>query len=272
MIVDEMTNSISWVDQHCHLSDATAAEAIEEAAAAGVSTLIDVGCDVNGSQACIARAERFPNVWATAGVHPHEADGGIDGLADLLGHPRVVGVGECGLDYHYMHSEVEAQRRVFAEQIDLANANDLALVIHTRDAWPDTFEILESAGVPVRTVLHCFTGGPAEAERALAMGLVISFSGIVTFPSAPEVREAAAMCPPDRYLVETDSPYLSPVPLRGKKNRPVNVAVVGTAVAEIRGVSVGTVARETSATARWLYGLAEEHSLTQHPGGPNDGA
>ncbi len=252
---------MSWVDQHCHLADVTVDEQIIEAVAAGVTKLVDVGCDVAGSRLCINRAERFDMVWATAGVHPHEADNGTDGLESLLDHPRVVGVGECGLDYHYMHSEKAAQRRVFEAQIELAHRHELALVIHTRDAWTDTFNILESTGVPPRTVLHCFTGGPDEAERALAMGMVLSFSGIVTFPSAPEVREAAVLCPADRYLVETDSPYLSPVPLRGRKNRPANVAVVGAALAEIRGVTPSEVARQTSATAEWLYSLEEGRAV-----------
>ena len=143
---------------------------------------------------------------------------GIDGIEALLAEPEVVAVGECGLDYHYDHSPRDVQREVFAAQIALAHAHDLALVIHTREAWDDTFDILAAEGVPERTVFHCFTGGPDEARRCLDLGAYLSFSGIVTFPTADDVRAAAALCPLDRLLVETDAPYLAPVPHRGERN------------------------------------------------------
>jgi TatD DNase family protein len=248
---------IRWTDQHCHLSPETADEHVAECNAAGVLRLIDVGTDVASSRRAISMAARFDGVWATAGVHPHDADGGIDGLEALLVEERVVGVGECGLDYHYDHSPRDAQRTVFAQQIALAHQYGLALVIHTRDAWDDTFDILRAEGVPERTVMHCFTGGPAEARTCLDLGAHLSFSGIVTFPSAPELREAAALCPADRYLVETDSPYLAPVPHRGRTNRPALVPVVGAMVADVRGVDVAEVADETWRNAARLYGLGE---------------
>jgi TatD DNase family protein len=248
---------IRWTDQHAHLDPATADEALAECREAGVLRLIDVGTDVESSKRAIAMAERFPEVWATAGVHPHDADGGIDGLEALLAHERVVGVGECGLDYHYDHSARDAQRRVFADQIALAHLHGLALVIHTREAWDDTFDILGSEGVPERTVMHCFTGGPDEARTCLDLGAHLSFSGIVTFPSAPELREAAALCPSDRLLVETDAPYLAPVPHRGRRNRPALVAVVGASVAATRGEEVATVAAITWRNAGTVYGLHE---------------
>ena len=244
-----------WFDQHCHLPDAGAAEVVAAALAAGVVGMIDVGCDVAGSIAAIERANGLPGVWATAGVHPHDATGGIDGLERLLAEPAVVAVGECGLDYHYMHSPAELQRQVFADQIALAHRHGLALVIHTREAWDDTFDILGSEGAPERTVFHCFTGGPDEARRCLDLGASLSFSGIVTFPSAAELREAVAVVPDDRLLVETDSPYLAPVPHRGGPNQPALVGIVGACVAGVRGVSPESTAELTRTNAERLYRL-----------------
>ena len=245
-----------WIDNHCHLPvGPEAADAVAEARAWGVTRLIDVGTSVAHSAEAINRASRFEGVWATAGVHPHDASNGIIGLAELARSPEVVAIGECGLDYHYLHSPATAQKEVFALQIRLAHELDLALVIHTRDAWSDTFDILGDEAVPPRTVFHCFTGGPDEARRCLDLGAVLSFSGIVTFPSAADVREAAAMCPSGRFLIETDAPYLAPVPHRGRPNRPALVTVVGAAVSAARGEAVESVAAETWATASELYRL-----------------
>lgn len=249
-------NAVTWTDAHCHLDPGpAAAEAVAAAREAGVTRLIDVGCDVAGSRAAIGVAAEHEGVWATAGVHPHDAAGGIDGLEDLLGEPKVVAVGECGLDYHYDHSPRETQRAVFAAQIRLAIEHDLALVIHTREAWEDTFAIFGSEGVPPRSVFHCFTGGPAEAERGLALGVSLSFSGIVTFKTAPEVRDAAFICPLDRLLIETDAPYLAPVPYRGKRNHPAWVTHVGSQIAEVRGRPVEEVAAATVANTDRLFRL-----------------
>jgi TatD DNase family protein len=194
-------------------------------------------------------------VYATAGVHPHEASGGIEGLEALLAEPEVVAVGECGFDLHYEHSPRDAQREVFAAQVELALAHDLALVIHTREAWAETFDVLAVTGVPERTVFHCFTGGPDEARRCLDLGGYLSFSGIVTFKTADELRAAAALCPRDRLLVETDSPYLAPVPHRGEPNRPALLPLVGAAVAAAQGVSVEAVAEATWTVAASVYRL-----------------
>ncbi|MGH9187876.1 MAG: TatD family hydrolase [Acidimicrobiales bacterium] len=249
---------LRWTDHHCHLpADPTErAVDIEVARAAGVTRLVNVGVDVASSAEAIATARPDLGIWATAGVHPHEASGGLDGLADLVAAPSVVAVGECGLDYHYDHSPRDVQGRMFAAQIALARFHDLALVIHTREAWEDTFAILASAGVPGRTVFHCFTGGPEEARRCLDLGAHLSFSGIVTFPSADDVREAVRLCPPDRLLVETDSPYLAPVPFRGQRNEPANVALVGAAIAETKGMAVSDLAEATWLTAERVYRLA----------------
>jgi TatD DNase family protein len=201
-----------------------------------------------------------PRVWATVGLHPHEAAQGVDEVAALLdramaeGNPPV-GVGECGLDYFYEHSPREAQRAAFAAQIGLAHHHDLALVFHDRDAWDDLFDVLAAEGVPERTVLHCFTGGPTEARRCLDEGMFLSFSGIVTFKNAAPIREAAVLCPLDRLLVETDSPFLAPVPHRGKRNEPGNVALVGTFVAELKGVEASIVAATTTDAARRAFGI-----------------
>jgi TatD DNase family protein len=144
---------------------------------------------------------------------------------------------------------------VFAEQIALANARGFALVIHSRDAWDDTFAVLADVGIPARAVFHCFTGGPDEARRALDIGALLSFSGIVTFKGAPEVQAAATLCPLDRMLVETDSPYLAPVPHRGQTNRPAWVAHVGQHIADLRGIAIADVAAETTANARAVFAL-----------------
>ena len=249
---------IRWIDDHCHLErDPEGADAqVAAAAEAGVARLITVGCDVSQSADYVAVARRHPGVvWATAGVHPHDASGGIEGLEELLAEPEVVAVGECGIDLFYEHSPRDVQRDVFAAQIALAIAHDLALVIHTRDAWPETFDVLAAEGVPERTVFHCFTGGPDEATRCLDLGAVLSFSGIVTFPSATDLQAAAARCPLDRLLVETDSPYLAPVPHRGKRNEPAWVTVVGEAVAALQGRPVEAVAEASWATADRTYRL-----------------
>ena len=175
-----------------------------------------------------------------------------------MARPEVVAVGEAGLDYHYDHSPRPVQRQVFAAQVELANRRDLPIVVHSRSAWDDTLAVLDREGVPSRTVMHCFTGGPEEAEECLRRGAVLSFSGIVTFPKASEVRDAARVCPLDRLLVETDSPYLAPVPYRGKENRPALVGVVGAGVAEAKGLDVADVEKATWATTRLFYGLDRE--------------
>jgi len=251
---------LRWTDNHCHITTAerkggTPAEIVAAAAEVGVERLITVGCTLADSKEALEIAMEFPGVWATAGIHPHEAANGVDGLEELLSEEKVVAVGEAGLDYFYEHSPRDSQADAFSAQIEMANTHNLPLVIHSRDAWDDTFAILDSVGVPSRTVFHCFTGGPAEATKALERGCYLSFSGIVTFPSAPELREAAALAPLDRIMVETDSPYLAPVPYRGKSNHPANVTIVGETVAQARQIDVAEVARATWANASRFYGL-----------------
>lgn len=255
---------VRWTDNHCHLPDdpERRRDLVAEAAAAGVTRLVTVGCDLPSSELCLRAATENDAVWATAGIHPHDAKTVVDaesGVVDLsrvealLAEPRVVAVGECGLDYHYDHSPRDQQRAVFVGQIALAHRHDVALVIHTREAWADTFAILEAEGVPDRTVFHCFTGGPDEARRGLDLGIRLSFSGIVTFPSATDLQAAAELCPLDRLLVETDAPYLAPVPHRGRNNRPANVTLVGAQIAALKGLDVADVAAATWANADELY-------------------
>jgi TatD DNase family protein len=202
--------------------------------------------------------------WATAGLHPHDASAGpraleeVEAVIDAANreHPGVVvAVGECGLDYHYDHSPRAEQREAFEAQIALASARRLTIVVHTRAAWDDTIDILRSSGMPERVVIHCFTGGPEEARRCLDLGAYLSFSGIVTFKGAPEVREAAILCPSERLLVETDAPFLAPVPFRGKPNRPAWVAIVGEAVAEARGEDPTALAMSSSEAAFNAFGI-----------------
>jgi TatD DNase family protein len=175
----------------------------------------------------------------------------------LASHPGlVVAVGECGLDYHYDHSPRPVQRAMFAAQIALAKERDLTLVVHTREAWDDTIDILSGADRPERVVVHCFTGGPDEARRCLELDAFLSFSGIVTFKTAEDVRGAAALCPLDRLLVETDAPFLAPVPHRGEDNRPALVPVVGRAVATVKSITAEELSASSRAAAHVAFALS----------------
>jgi TatD DNase family protein len=251
-----------WTDDHCHLGwengDGVDA-AVAEARAAHVERIITVGTDAGTSSQAIAAAQRHKGVvWATVGLHPHDAKEGLDDVAALLagGLPdEVVAIGESGLDYHYDHSPREIQREMFAAQIAWAHERGLTLVVHTRQAWDDTFDILDAEGVPERSVLHCFTGGPDEVRGCLDRGMYVSFSGIVSFPKAHDVQAAAALCPPDRVLVETDSPYLAPVPHRGKPNRPALLPLVGAALAQAMGRPTDEIALVTWENASRAYAL-----------------
>ncbi len=258
-----------WTDAHCHLQDRfardgevapDATDALARAAAAGVDRAIVIGTDEATSLEALslAASQSGPvELWATVGLHPHDAATGTAGVAAVAraGGERLVGIGECGLDYYYEHSPREAQRTAFAEQIRLAHELQLALVIHARDAWDDLWSILRSEGVPDRTVIHCFTGGPAEAEGCLALGCDISVAGVVTFKNSGELRDAVRLTPLERLHVETDSPFLAPVPFRGRPNEPAHVATVGEFVAQLRGEELDIVRRATSDNSAWLFGL-----------------
>jgi TatD DNase family protein len=263
----------AWFDSHCHIQDAyrpedrTPEELLGEARASGVRGIVCVGTDAGSSRQALELAsgpggpESGVGTWATIGLHPHEASSGLGDVeallrASLASHGGVVvAVGECGLDYHYDHSPRSVQRQVFAAQMALADELGLALVVHSREAWPDTLAMLSEAS-PERVVLHCFTGGPDEARACLDLGAHLSFSGIVTFAGAQDVRDAAALCPLDRLLVETDAPFLAPVPHRGRPNQPAWVAEVGAAVAAAKGVDVETVAQSSMLAARRVFAIA----------------
>jgi TatD DNase family protein len=259
-----------WLDSHCHLTAddyaADRAEVLARARAAGVSALVAIGSGYGAARLAeaAALAAREPDVFATAGVHPHEAkeldDDARRRLREALALPRVVAVGECGLDYWYDNSPRAAQREAFAFQVALARELDLPVSIHVRDRGEDAYEDLlaiwrsESAGA-VAGVLHCYTGSLEFARRGLDAGLLVSFSGIVTFKKAGALREVARALPLDRLLVETDAPFLAPEGQRGHRNEPAFVARVGETLAALHGADAETVARATSANARRLFRL-----------------
>jgi TatD DNase family protein len=281
------THAGGWFDSHCHLQDAYVAErggevdlTLQRAFSSGVERAICVGTDEVTSRQALALVRSFrdrpggvPQLWATIGLHPHEASRGTAGVRELVdeelgratetGSRVLVGIGECGLDYHYDHSARAEQRAAFADQIAFAHAHGLTLVVHSREAWDDMFSIFGTEGVPRRTVLHCFTGGPSELERCLALGTFVSFSGIVTFKNALEVQAAAQQCPIDRLLVETDTPFLAPVPYRGKANEPGFVPYVGAAIAALRGVAPGAIAVSSAAAAARAFGLDPSPEATE---------
>jgi TatD DNase family protein len=249
-----------WVDSHCHLpaDPAEADVVLDRARAGGVDWMVCVGTDLATSRAAVALAERHDDVHATVGLHPHDAsrlDAEWPALVELAGNPAVVGIGEAGFDLHYTHSPFEAQEAAFRVQVELAHVTGRALVIHSREAWDHTFRVLGEIGVPSRTVFHCFTGGPQEARRALDLGTYLSFSGIVTFKSADDLRAAAALAPLDRVLVETDSPYLAPVPNRGKPCRPAMVLDTLRFIASLRGDDPDELGRAVVASADAAFAL-----------------
>lgn len=247
---------VELIDSHCHLYDTRGAdlgEVIDAARAAGVVQMVNVGCDAATTAAAIEIAAAHDDVFATAGLHPHEARHGIETILPFLDDPNVIAIGEAGLDHHYDHSPAEAQRTAFAAQIQLAHERGLPLVIHTREAWDETFDILAAEGTPERTIFHCFSGGPDEARRCLDLGAYLSFSGIVTFKTATDLQAAALLCPPDRRLFETDSPYLAPVPHRGRPNRPAFVTHVAEFVARLGDTPVEDVAAAAVAATRQAF-------------------
>ena len=256
---------LRFFDSHCHLGygetldgsiDWTKVDRlVERARAGGVAAMISVGTDRRHSEAQIAVAARYDDVWATVGLHPHDASAGVDSIVDLIDQPKVVAIGECGLDYHYDHSPRDVQRTAFAAQIALAHERKLPLVIHTREAWADTFDILRAERVPARTIFHCFTGAPDAAAVCLELGAYLSFSGIVTFKTAADLRESARRCPTDRFLIETDTPYLAPVPHRGKPNEPAYVPLVAACLAEVMTLDLEAVAYHSFANATVAFQL-----------------
>jgi TatD DNase family protein len=247
------------VDTHCHLDMIEDLPgALERMAEAGVGRAVTIGVDAASSEWAVRAAREHSQLWGTVGLHPHDAKDRSDALMARLGElaadPRVVAVGETGLDYHYDHSPRDVQRAVFAEQISIAKKAGKALVIHTREAFPDTFAILEREGIPERTVFHCWSGGPSEADHAVALGAMLSFSGTVTFRNASDLRAAAASTPLDRIVVETDAPFLTPHPHRGKPNEPANARLVLATIAAVKDVDPDDIETQTTANAARLFG------------------
>lgn len=247
------------IDSHCHLDSERFAEdqaaVIERAFAAGVARMMTIGTgdgppDIEGA---VRIADRYERIYATVGVHPHDASKYDDAvgvrLAALLKHPKVLALGEIGLDYHYDHSPREVQRAAFVEQMRIASDARLPIVIHTREAWDDTFALIEQHWKPTGLggIMHCFSGGAVEAQRSLDLGFHLSFAGIVTFPKSLDIQAAARLCPPERLLIETDAPFLAPAPHRGKRNEPAFVAHTAAKVAELHQLSVEEITRITTA-------------------------
>jgi TatD DNase family protein len=258
-----------FVDSHAHIDgeefDADRGEVVARARAAGVRAILNVGTgDPHGGnfERAVASAEEYDGVYAAAGLHPHDArlydDAAERRLTDVLGgSERVVALGEIGLDYHYDNSPRDVQREVFARQLRLALKASLPVIIHSREADEETVEILraEYAGATRGGVMHCFGGGRKMAEDVLALGFHISFAGNVTFKKADALREVAREVPPERLLVETDCPYLSPVPFRGRRNEPAHVVETARFLAELRGVEAEELGRVTSENFARLFGV-----------------
>ncbi|MFH1374726.1 MAG: TatD family hydrolase [bacterium] len=253
------------IDTHCHLDfdafDDCREEAIKEAEAAGVHTIINIGVDIEASRRCVQLAEQHHGLYASVGIHPHDARTFNDKIADelrrLADHPRVVAIGEIGLDFYRDLSPRPVQRRVFTQQLKLAVDVDLPVVIHTRDSFSETMTIVrEYAGELAGGVFHCFPGDVDDALEVIDLGLIVSFGGVITFQKA-HMAQVAAQVPLDKMILETDAPYLAPVPYRGKKNRPEYVKYVYRHVAKLRDIDVAQVEKVVDRTAQKLFGLVE---------------
>lgn len=254
------------IDSHCHLNYKGLIEeqdaVLERARAAGIGGFLNISTRQSEWEAVIATAERNRDVWATVGIHPHEADEHADlgegALLEATRHPKVIGIGETGLDYYYDHSDRAVQQALFRTHIRVARETGLPLVIHTRDAEEDTTRIIEEemgeGAFPA--LIHCFTASAAFGARMVELGLTISLSGIVTFKNARELQAFAAEIPADRLLVETDSPFLAPVPHRGKTCEPAFTADTARFVAGLRGIGVEELAAQTTGNFRKLFGKA----------------
>jgi len=255
------------VDSHCHLDfpelSTDAAGVVARARNAGVGHMLTIGTKITAFPGVLAMAERFENVSCSVGIHPHEAavepEMNVEKLTSLARHPKVVAFGETGLDFYYEHSPRLEQERSFRTHIAAARENNLPVIVHTRDADAETASILtEEMGKGAFTgVIHCFSSGRELAEQCLALGFYISLSGIVTFKKAEALREVVKIVPMDRILVETDSPYLAPIPFRGKTNEPAYVAHTAAAVAAIKGISRDELARQTTENFFRLFGKAK---------------
>lgn len=259
------------IDTHAHLDfekfQADFDEILARAAAAGVENIVTIGASdgMASNSRALELADRFDHIYATVGVHPHDARivdrAAVDQIEALADHPKVVAIGETGLDYHYDNSPRAEQRQAFRWFIQLARKLGQPIIVHTRSADEDTIKILEEEGAQeVGGIIHCFSSGEWLAEKALALGFHLSFSGIVTFKKANEIQEVARSAPLDRILVETDAPFLAPMPRRGKRNEPSYVAHTCRFIADLRGMDHDEFAEATTRNARQLYRLPEPAS------------
>ncbi len=264
------------VDTHCHLADAKFRDDVEaviaRASGAGVAQIISVGAigPIDNDRLTVAIAERHQNVFAAIGVHPHDARDctreRIAQLRALAASKKVVAIGESGLDFHYMHSPPQAQEASLRAHLALAAELDLPIVIHCRDAERRLVEIARETGIPPRGgVIHCFTGDASAAREFLALGLCISFSGIITFKNSASVREAASIVPEDRVMVETDAPYLAPEPYRGKRNEPAYVTRTLEMLANLRRADAAALGAQVIANAARLFRLPPPANTPARP-------
>lgn len=250
-----------WIDSHCHLDrlEDSADRVLDRAAAAGVEAVITIGTDLAASTRAIRLAATHPSVFATVGVHPHDA-AGFDAssaaeVTRMAAGDRVVAIGEVGMDFYRDHAPAAVQQAAFAAQIDVARQLALPLVLHIRDAFPEVIQVLREIGRPDTLVFHCFSGDVEQARQALDLGGYVSFAGNISFKNAQGLRDAARVVPLDRLLVETDSPYLAPVPHRGKPNEPAYLPMVGAAVAQARHRPVEEIAEATRANTIRAFSL-----------------
>jgi TatD DNase family protein len=251
-----------FIDSHCHLDDERFAAdldaVLERASAAGVTRILTIGTGDGPPEIdrAVRLAERYEQIYASIGVHPQDASKftpqTLDDLRALAAHPKVIAYGEIGLDYHYDSSPREIQREVLIAQLKLAGEVGLPITIHTRDAWEDTMSILRD-NWKGEGVLHCFTGDPAQAQEALGMGFHLSYGGVLTFKTAENVRESARITPDDRLLIETDAPYLAPLPYRGKRNEPAMMVQTARRLAEVRASTPELIAKITTDNFEQLF-------------------
>ncbi len=258
------------VDAHCHLERETYGDelvaVIERARAAGITRFVAVGAArvLGGASEVVELAARWPWIYAAVGLHPHDADKASpadeEALLALLSRPKVVALGEIGLDYHYDHAAGRTQRALFARLLAAGRRLEVAVMLHVREAHEDTLAIIDDVGLSSRGgVVHCFGGGPAEAEAYLARGFMLSIPGVITFKGAEALREAVRVVPLDRLLVETDCPYLAPVPYRGKRNEPAYITATVAALAAAKGLAAEEVAAATYANAVRFFRLEDAH-------------
>ena len=254
----------SFIDTHCHLDklDSTPEEAIIEAKQAGVQRMVTVSVDEPSLDFVSSMVQQFPEVYGSVGFHPHDAAELTEDLEQkirklALEEKKLIAIGETGLDYHYMYSSAEVQQQVFSKQLQLAVELNLPVIMHSREAETDTLNILQEIPVPSLGVAHSFTSSFEMAKTLIEMGWYIGINGIVTFKNAEDLREVVSWLPLDRLLLETDSPFLAPIPFRGKPNKPAHIPTIATFIAELREISLEQLSEQTSANAQRLFNFSD---------------